>query len=73
MADVLRDDKVDAILCVAGGWAGGSAASSGEERLPSLRSLLLPSVTIYPLYAYGLMKMSLRTAIWFGSKVCGPL
>ena len=24
---VLKDDKVDAIVCVAGGWAGGNAAS----------------------------------------------
>lgn len=26
---MLSDDKVDAILCVAGGWAGGNAASPG--------------------------------------------
>ena len=25
----LGSDKVDAILCVAGGWAGGNAASKG--------------------------------------------
>ncbi|KAK7486220.1 hypothetical protein BaRGS_00022543 [Batillaria attramentaria] len=27
VAETLGDDKVDAILCVAGGWAGGNAAS----------------------------------------------
>ena len=27
---VLGDDKVDAIINVAGGWAGGNAASKGE-------------------------------------------
>ena len=38
VADVMRDDKFDAMLCVAGGWAGGSAASRGEERrLPAAR------------------------------------
>ncbi len=30
MGEVLKDDKVDAILCVAGGWAGGNAASKSE-------------------------------------------
>jgi dihydropteridine reductase len=28
--ETLGDDKVDAILCVAGGWAGGNAASKGQ-------------------------------------------
>lgn len=27
VADMVGDQKVDAILCVAGGWAGGNAAS----------------------------------------------
>ena len=30
MGEVLQDDKVDAIICVAGGWAGGNAASNGK-------------------------------------------
>ena len=25
----LGDDKLDAVICVAGGWAGGNAASKG--------------------------------------------
>ncbi len=25
--DILHDDKLDALICVAGGWAGGNAAS----------------------------------------------
>ena len=25
--DILHDDKLDAVICVAGGWAGGNAAS----------------------------------------------
>lgn len=29
VAEVLGGNKVDAILCVAGGWAGGNAASKG--------------------------------------------
>lgn len=27
--EVLKEDKLDAIVCVAGGWAGGDAASPG--------------------------------------------
>lgn len=27
--EVLKSDKLDAIVCVAGGWAGGNAASDG--------------------------------------------
>ena len=27
--EVLKEDKLDAIVCVAGGWAGGNASSSG--------------------------------------------
>ena len=26
---VVGDDKLDAVVCVAGGWAGGNAASQG--------------------------------------------
>jgi len=29
VAEVLEGNKVDAVLCVAGGWAGGNAASKG--------------------------------------------
>ena len=31
--EALRGEKVDAIFCVAGGWAGGNAASKGENYL----------------------------------------
>lgn len=27
--DMLKEDKLDAVVCVAGGWAGGNAASAG--------------------------------------------
>lgn len=50
LSDVIQDDKFDAILCVAGGWAGGSAASSGEEHRLPWGSLLL-SLIAYSLYA----------------------
>ena len=30
VAEVLEGHKVDAVLCVAGGWAGGNAASKGK-------------------------------------------
>lgn len=28
--EALKEEKLDAILCVAGGWAGGNAASRGK-------------------------------------------
>lgn len=28
---ILNDDKLDAIVCVAGGWAGGNASSQGSQ------------------------------------------
>jgi len=31
VADVLEGSKLDAVLCVAGGWAGGNAASKGMK------------------------------------------
>ena len=31
VAEVLEGNKVDAVLCVAGGWAGGNAASKGTS------------------------------------------
>ena len=30
ISDALQDNKVDAVICVAGGWAGGNASSKGE-------------------------------------------
>ncbi len=30
--EALGGEKVDAVLCVAGGWAGGNAASKGTQR-----------------------------------------
>ena len=29
VADILGDNRLDAIFCVAGGWAGGNAADKG--------------------------------------------
>lgn len=40
MGALLREDKVDAIICVAGGWAGGNAASAGESSLSLLSTVL---------------------------------
>jgi len=37
VADVLQGNKVDAILCVAGGWGGGNAASAGGPHYHSIR------------------------------------
>lgn len=28
--DILDGNKVDAVICVAGGWAGGNAAAAGN-------------------------------------------
>ena len=29
--EMLGGEKIDALICVAGGWAGGNAASKGRE------------------------------------------
>ncbi|XP_076470164.1 dihydropteridine reductase-like [Babylonia areolata] len=42
VAETLGDDKVDAILCVAGGWAGGNAAS--KELITSADNMWKQSV-----------------------------
>lgn len=35
VSQLLGEQKVDAILCVAGGWAGGNCSSKGQnERVP---------------------------------------
>lgn len=33
---ILNDEKVDAVICVAGGWAGGNAATSGETFISNI-------------------------------------
>jgi hypothetical protein len=33
VASLLNGEKVDAVICVAGGWAGGNAVSKGDEFL----------------------------------------
>lgn len=30
---LLHGEKIDAIICVAGGWAGGNAASKGNSSI----------------------------------------
>lgn len=40
LTNVLASEKLDAIICVAGGWAGGSAASKGIFTLVLLYSYL---------------------------------
>lgn len=52
--DALQGDKVDAILCVAGGWGGGNAASPGGSHatLPPLSRHFVPhqgSCVLWPL------------------------
>lgn len=43
---LLGEEKVDAIVCVAGGWAGGSAKSKCESFSPLIiRSALFPAGT----------------------------
>ena len=42
MLDVmLKEDKLDAVVCVAGGWAGGNTASEGDHPVLSLRIYFL--------------------------------
>ena len=41
----LGEDKVDAIINVAGGWAGGNAASKGEASCGPTGSCLLHVLT----------------------------
>lgn len=36
MGKILGGEKVDAIICVAGGWAGGNSASDGKDTLAML-------------------------------------
>lgn len=31
VGSLLNGEKVDAVICVAGGWAGGNAASKGDN------------------------------------------
>lgn len=42
---LLGDQKVDAILCVAGGWAGGSAKSKCESSSELITALPLVELT----------------------------
>ena len=36
VGDLLGDNKLDGILCVAGGWAGGNAKSKSKAKLSKL-------------------------------------
>ena len=40
LGDVLGGEKLDGIFCVAGGWAGGNAASKGKVT-PTLKTLYI--------------------------------
>ena len=40
VGECMGQDKFDAILCVAGGWAGGNAASEGKNAILFLATLL---------------------------------
>ena len=33
VGDLLGDNKLDGILCVAGGWAGGNAKSKNDKKI----------------------------------------
>ncbi len=41
MDSALGDSKVDAVVCVAGGWAGGNAASDGLSGTAQSHYLML--------------------------------
>ena len=43
----VTDHKVDAVLCVAGGWAGGNAASPGKKKCLSRITLFMFPVQIW--------------------------
>lgn len=51
VAQLLGDQKVDAILCVAGGWAGGKCSSKGQSSTSVCRNInhqpLLSSAVIH--------------------------
>lgn len=38
---IIGGEKLDAVLCVAGGWAGGNAASKGMTTPPPLKKKLI--------------------------------
>ena len=42
VSSALKGEKLDAIICVAGGWAGGNAAAKGDFLLFSSSSSLKP-------------------------------
>jgi len=52
VAEILAGNKVDAILCVAGGWAGGNAASNGNISLIVVLWVMLDS-KIYHNFTFG--------------------
>lgn len=56
VAQLLGEHKVDAILCVAGGWAGGSCSSKGQR----LIFLFAVTVIIRQSFSAG----SKRAAAW---------
>lgn len=47
VATLLGEQKVDAIVCVAGGWAGGSCSSKGERTLFDIQTACFIFYSIY--------------------------
>lgn len=48
VATLLGEQKVDAIVCVAGGWAGGNCSSKGERTLFDIQTAFV--CFIYSIY-----------------------
>jgi len=57
--EMLAGEKLDAIVCVAGGWAGGNAASKGNAIFPFTNN---DTCTVYSIF--GLL-ISSQGAVWF--------
>jgi hypothetical protein len=47
VASLLNGEKVDAVICVAGGWAGGNAASKGDQWVFNIIHILCYSHIVY--------------------------
>lgn len=43
---IIGGEKLDAVLCVAGGWAGGNAASKGMTPPPSKNKIICLNLPI---------------------------
>ncbi len=61
--NVLGDNKLDAIVCVAGGWAGGNAASNGM----SVKNFINQLLTNFVFYSVDYVKscdLMWKQSVW---------